>query len=174
LRRLLPLPSLVLWKPPIRVFSLGLREGCFNARAGLHRGVLWAYKRATIFFPKPGTSGNRGICTKRALCRRSERLPAVLHAAHASAGEQAWSVLVSLVRDSMVAKHAHANMYAITSRRFHRTGQASPTLAPYWMQNNLRDIVNIKICTASRQNFIKPNFADNLHCINISYEQDFR
>jgi hypothetical protein len=35
-----------LGKPPIRAYPLGLHEGCFNARAGLYRWVLWASKRA--------------------------------------------------------------------------------------------------------------------------------
>jgi hypothetical protein len=39
-RRLLPLPSLALGKPPIWVFQLGLREGCFNARWPAPRGVV--------------------------------------------------------------------------------------------------------------------------------------
>jgi hypothetical protein len=54
LRRLLPLPSLALGKLPIQAYPLGLREGCFNACAGLHRGVLWASKWVAIFSPGPG------------------------------------------------------------------------------------------------------------------------
>jgi hypothetical protein len=38
LRRLLALASLVLGKPPIRVFPLGRHEGCFDARAGHYAG----------------------------------------------------------------------------------------------------------------------------------------
>jgi hypothetical protein len=58
-RRLLPLPSLALGKPPIRTFPLDLREGCFNARAGLHRRMLWISKRAAIFSPRPSSTAHR-------------------------------------------------------------------------------------------------------------------
>jgi hypothetical protein len=46
-------------KPPIRTYPLGLREGCFNAHAGLYRGVLWASKRAAICSPGPGPTAHR-------------------------------------------------------------------------------------------------------------------